>query len=74
MEQKGNKPRKVLTLKEQKAIVSKTYTGGLNGAFGFGPRILPDGSKSGGGAILRSDGKYHTESLEELAKQGIYPR
>lgn len=67
-------PKGKLNRKQQKAIVSHTHTGGINGVFGFGPRILCDGSKSGGGAILRSDGLYHTESLEELAKQGIYPR
>lgn len=67
-----NAGTKQLSKKEQDAIVPETYCGGLNGAIGFGPRILSDGSKSGGGAILRSDGIYHIEPLAELEKQGIY--
>ena len=66
-------PKGKLSKRAQKKIVSKTFTGGLNGAVGFGGRVLKDGTMSGGSAILRSDGKYHTESLEELKKQGIFP-
>lgn len=68
MEQKTQK-RKVLTKKEQDKIVPKTICGGASNnisPIGFGP------SKGSGGTILRSDGKYHSESLEELNKKGIY--
>ena len=51
----------------------KTSTGGLNGSFGFMGTSFVNGKKTGGAAIRRSDGKMHTESLEELEKMGIYP-
>lgn len=73
MEDKGQNKRRQLTKKEQDIMVPKTQTCGLNGNVGFGSKILPDGTRSGGATILRSDGKYHTETLEELAKQNIYP-
>lgn len=66
----GNKQ---LTKKEQKTILSETITGGLNGSCGFMGGSFVNGKHTGGSAILRSDGKYHTESLDELKKQGIFP-
>ena len=65
-------PKRKLSAKEQKTIVSKTQTGGLNYAVGFNGSYKKSGKQCGGAAILRSDGKYHTEPLEELEKQGIH--
>lgn len=65
-------PKRKLSAKEQKTIVSKTQTGGLNYAVGFNGSYKKNGKQCGGAAILRSDGKYHTEPLEELEKQGIH--
>lgn len=56
-------PKRKLNQKEQNKIVKKTHTGGILRGVGF---------SGGQAAILRSDGKYHTESLEDLEKQGIY--
>lgn len=61
-----------LSKKEQNKINSKTICGGVSGALGFGGKRLSNGTLSGGAAILRSDGQYHTESLEELETQGIF--
>lgn len=67
MEQKTQFRRK-LTRREQNQIVSKTICGGAskNSPMGFMP------TPGSGGTILRSDGLYHAESLEELSKQRIY--
>ena len=65
-------PKRKLSAKEQKTIVSKTQTGGLKYAVGFNGSYKKNGKQCGGAAILRSDGKYHTEPLEELEKQGIH--
>lgn len=64
---------KNLNKKEQKKIVNKTHTGSLTKTIGFMGESFVNKKSMGGGVILRSDEKYHDESLNILEKQNIYP-
>lgn len=66
MEQKGNKPRKELSLKEQKEIVKETYIGGLDHNIGFNGHYTKNGKECGGASFLQLDGSYGPNCIPSI--------